>query len=138
MKQVEQLTAAVLIALAVGANGCVRPKPRLQPDLGQIFRQAKERTGKTPIIIIPGLLGSRLINKATGKTVWPLAHPNEEELKLPISPDPKKNRDDVVATEVVETAKLGFPIPEIKVYEVLTDTLTRRLPHCSRCSKGRS
>ena len=33
------------------------------------------------------------------------------------------SRDDVIATEVVEIAKLGFPIPEIKVYEDLTDTL---------------
>jgi pimeloyl-ACP methyl ester carboxylesterase len=122
--KIRQVTAAVIIALAVLADGCVRSKPGLQPDLGQIFRTAKEQKGKTPIIIIPGMLGSRLMNKATGEKVWPRAHPNEEDLKLPISPDLKMNRGDVVATEVVETVKLRFPIPEIKVYEELTDTLT--------------
>ncbi|OLE50796.1 MAG: hypothetical protein AUG51_26280 [Acidobacteria bacterium 13_1_20CM_3_53_8] len=70
------------------------------------------------------MLGSRLVNKRTGQVVWPRAHPNEEELQLPVSPDLNRNRDDVVATDVVETANLGFPIPEIKVYEDLTNTLT--------------
>jgi len=112
-----------MIALAGWANGCVRPKPKLQPDLAQIFRPAARRTGKTPIIVIPGMLGSRLVNKRTGEKVWPRAHPKEEDLRLPVSPDLKGNRDDVVATDVVEAAKLGFPIPEVKVYEELTDAL---------------
>jgi pimeloyl-ACP methyl ester carboxylesterase len=107
----------------VWAGGCVRPRPKLQPDLAQIFRPAREQTGKTPIIIIPGMLGSRLMNKRTGEKVWPRAHPSDEALRLPTSTNLKENRDDVVATEVVETAKLGFPIPEIKVYEDLTATL---------------
>jgi pimeloyl-ACP methyl ester carboxylesterase len=97
----------------------VRPRP----DLAHIFRPAKELTGKSPIIVIPGMLGSRLVNKRTGEKVWPRAHPKEDELSLPTSTDLKKNRDDAVAVDVVETAKLGFPIPEIKVYEELTDTL---------------
>jgi pimeloyl-ACP methyl ester carboxylesterase len=80
-------------------------------------------TGKVPIIVIPGMLGSRLVNQKTGEKAWPRAHPEENELSLPTSPDLKKNRDDVVAVDVVETAKLGFPIPEIKVYEDLTETL---------------
>jgi pimeloyl-ACP methyl ester carboxylesterase len=112
-----------MIALAVWAGGCVRPRPKLQPDLAQIFRPARKLTGKTPIIIIPGMLGSRLENKRTGEKVWPRAHPIEEELTLPISPDLKQNRDETVATGVVETAKLGFPIPEIKVYEEFIDNL---------------
>src|SRR3954469_24882729 len=119
-----RITAALLIALAVCAGGCaLRPRPTPQPDLAHIFRPARELTGKTPIIVIPGMLGSRLVNKRTGEKVWPRAHPNEEDLTLPTSPDLRKNRDDVVATDVVETAKLGFPIPEIKVYEELTETL---------------
>src|SRR5215210_4535055 len=114
---------AALVALAVCVGGCVRPHPKLQPDLALILRPAREQTGKTPIIIVPGMLGSRLVNRRTGAKVWPRAHPKEDELSLPTSPDLKKNRDDVVAADVVETAKLGFPIPEIKVYEELTETL---------------
>jgi pimeloyl-ACP methyl ester carboxylesterase len=120
---IRQIAATVVIALAVLADGCVRSRPKLQPDLAQIFRPARELTGKTPIIVIPGMLGSRLVNKRTGEKVWPRAHPNEDDLTLPTSPDLKQNRDDVIATDVVETAGLGFPIPEIKVYEDLTDTL---------------
>jgi pimeloyl-ACP methyl ester carboxylesterase len=119
-----RITAAVMIALAVCAGGCaLRQKPKPQPDLAHIFRPARELTGKTPIIVIPGMLGSRLVNQRTGEKVWPRAHPKEDELSLPTSPDLKQNRDEVVATEVVETAKLGFPIPGIKVYEELTETL---------------
>src|SRR5215216_6624027 len=110
----------------VWASGCaLRSKPKPQPDLAQIFRPAARQTGKTPLIIIPGMLGSRLENKRTGEKVWPRAHPKEDDLRLPTSSDLKQNRDDVVATDVVETAKLGFPIPEIKVYEDLTDALAR-------------
>src|SRR3954471_16447511 len=112
-----------MITLMVWTDGCVRPHPKLQPDLAQIFRPAGKLTGKTPIIIIPGMLGSRLENKRTGEKVWPRARPIEEALTLPISPDLKQNRDDTVATGVVETAKLGFPIPEIKVYEEFIDNL---------------
>jgi pimeloyl-ACP methyl ester carboxylesterase len=119
-----QIITAAVFALAVATGGCaLRQKPRPQPDLADIFRPAREQTGKAPIIIIPGMLGSRLENKKTGKKVWPRAHPKEDDLSLPTSPELRKNRDDVVATDVVETAKLGFPIPEIKVYEVLTETL---------------
>src|SRR3954464_8400109 len=110
--------AAGVIALAVCVCGCAlsrRPKPK--PDLARIFRPAREMTGKTPIIVIPGMLGSRLVNKRTGEKVWPRAHPKEDDLSLPTSTDLKNNRDEVIAADVVETAKLGFPIPEIKVYE---------------------
>lgn len=114
-----------MIALAFCASGCaLRQKPKPQPDLAHIFRPARELTGKAPVIVIPGMLGSRLENKRTGEKVWPRAHPEEDDLSLPTSTDLKQNRDETVATGVVETAKLGFPIPEIKVYEDLTDTLT--------------
>jgi len=111
------------LVFCAGGGCALRQKPKPHPDLAQIFRPAKELTGKTPVIVIPGMLGSRLVNKSTGEKVWPRAHPKEDDLSLPTSPDLKKNRDDVVAVDVVETAKLGFPIPEIKVYEELTETL---------------
>jgi pimeloyl-ACP methyl ester carboxylesterase len=120
---IRQIIAAAVIALVVCAGGCaLRQKPKPRPDLAQIFRPARELTGKTPVIVIPGMLGSRLVNKRTWEKVWPRAHPKEDDLSLPTSPDLRQNRDDVVATDVVETAKLGFPIPEIKVYEELTET----------------
>src|SRR5215212_9685857 len=99
-------TTTVVIALAVCAGGCaLRSKPKPRPDLAQIFRPAREMTGKAPIIVIPGMLGSRLVNKRTGEKVWPRAHPKEDDLSLPTSTDLKKNIDDAVAIDVMETAK---------------------------------
>ena len=56
-----QITAAAVVALVVWSAGCVRPRPKAQPDLGHIFRPARELTGKTPIIIIPGMLRSLML-----------------------------------------------------------------------------
>jgi len=44
---------------------------------------------------------------------------------LPISTNLKANTDDLIATEVVDKAKLGFLIPEISVYEDLITTLEK-------------
>ncbi len=112
-----------VLALMVSSGGCVRPNR--QPDLVRIFKTAAERKGKVPIIIIPGILGSRLKNKTTGAEVWPKLGHAEDDLDLPITPDLKANRDDLIATEVVDKAKLGFLIPEIGVYEDLITTLEK-------------
>jgi pimeloyl-ACP methyl ester carboxylesterase len=122
--KLREFGAVILIAVMLLTTGCVSPRPKPQPDLAQIFRPAREQTGKPPIIVIPGMLGTRLENKLNGEKVWPRAHPNEVDLRLPISLELKNNRSDVIATEVVERAKVGFPIPEIKVYEDLINTLT--------------
>src|SRR5580765_1998747 len=112
-----------LLLLVMLSESCIRPNR--QPDLPRIFKKASERTGKTPIIIIPGILGSRLKNKTTGEEVWPKLGHAEDDLDLPISTDLKANQDDLVATEVVDKAKLGFLIPEIGVYEDLITTLEK-------------
>src|SRR5690242_17083850 len=107
----------LILALIVPTGACIRANR--QPDLPRIFKAASERKGKIPIIIIPGILGSRLKNRKTGVEVWPKLGHEEDDLDLPISPDLKANTDDLIATEVVDKAKLGFLIPEISVYEDL-------------------
>src|SRR3954468_14773263 len=103
-----RIITATVFALAVATGGCaLSQKPKPQPNLAQIFRPARELTGKTPVIVIPGMLGSRLVNRRTEAKVWPRAHPKEDDLSLPTSTDLKQNRDDTVAVDVVETAKLG-------------------------------
>ena len=123
MKMMYRIVFISLLILVVSTGGCVRPNR--QPDLTRIFKTASERKGKTPIIIIPGILGSRLKNKVTGVEVWPKLGRTEDDLDLPISTNLKANADDLIATEVVDKAKLGFLIPEISVYEDLITTLEK-------------
>jgi hypothetical protein len=87
-------------------TGCLAPKQR--PNLERIFASARERKGKRPIVIIPGILGSELVNRKTGQTVWPSGfRSHSQELALPISPDLEANRDDLYARNVVLSLRLG-------------------------------
>jgi pimeloyl-ACP methyl ester carboxylesterase len=111
----------LLASVALAAAGCV--KPRKRPNLPEIFSPAREFVGKTPIIVIPGALGSQLVNEKTGRVVWPSAGRDGDDIDLPISTDLEANRDDVVANHIVDTTKLSVLLPEIKVYTDLLDTL---------------
>src|SRR6185369_3382598 len=102
--------------------GCI--KPRKQPNLPKIFGPAREYVGKTPIILIPGVLGSQLVNSKTGQLAWPTAdRRKDDDVDLPISTDLEANRDDLVATGIVDATKLSLLLPEVKVYVDLLSTL---------------
>jgi hypothetical protein len=87
---------------------------RRTPDLEKIFSSARARTGKRPVVVIPGILGSELINSKTGEKVWPSAFRTSQE-GLPMSPDLESNRDDLVPGKIVETLKLARVLPEVYV-----------------------
>ena len=76
------------------------------------------------MIVIPGILGSELINPKTGETVWPSAFRTSQE-GLPISPDLAANRDDLVAGKIIETVRLARLLPEVYVYRDLLEALRR-------------
>ena len=76
------------------------------------------------MIVIPGILGSELINPKTGETVWPSAFRTSQE-GLPISPDLSANRDDLVPGKIIETVKLARVLPEVYVYRDLLEALRR-------------
>src|SRR5918911_2721153 len=98
--------------------------PRRTPDLARIFAATKARTGKPPLIVIPGILGSRLVNRKTGEVVWPSAFRSDTEGRgLPVSPDLAANRDDLMPERIIETAKLARLAPEVYVYNQLLDAL---------------
>lgn len=42
-----------------------------QPDLARIYRPIAAKPKTTPLIFIPGILGSRLVETETGRQVWP-------------------------------------------------------------------
>ena len=76
------------------------------------------------MIVIPGILGTELINSKTGETVWPSAFRTSQE-GLPISPDLASNHDDLVPGKIIETLKLARVLPEVYVYRDLLIALRR-------------
>ncbi len=95
------------------------------PDLGGIYdRAASDHTGqRNPVILIPGILGSNLIERSTGRVVWGAfkgnyARPGDpEDLRLiahPMLSGVSRNdqlqllRDDVVQNGALDTIKLSF------------------------------
>jgi len=68
------VTCLALLALAltsVALGSCVTVKLK-GPDLGEIYNRAARyhRGERNPIIVIPGILGTKLVDDATGKSVW--------------------------------------------------------------------
>lgn len=82
------------------------------------------RKGKLPVIVIPGLLGSELINKDTDDNVWfNLQRSKTDDLRLPISTNIAANRDSLVPRDILRTVKVLKFLPESEIYERLTNTL---------------
>ena len=114
-------TAAVgLLLCALLLTGCI--SAHRTPNLERIFSEARAKTGKRPVIVIPGILGSELINSKTGEKVWPSAFRTAED-GLPMTPDLISNRDDLVPGKIIETVKLARLLPEVYVYRDLLDAL---------------
>jgi len=116
----------ILLPLAVIAtSACLLKASR--PNLPAIFPApiVAKQTGKPPIIIIPGITGSELVNRTTGEKLWPELFPKDKvALALPITSTAlSENRDDVVASRVIESAQLIKLMPEIGVYGALLKAL---------------
>src|SRR5215204_5003723 len=76
------------------------------PNLDSIFATAKQQKGKRPVIIIPGILGSELSEPDSKISAWfNLSLVKGDNLALPISPDLTKNRDNLVAKKIIQTAR---------------------------------
>jgi pimeloyl-ACP methyl ester carboxylesterase len=106
---------SLLITFLWPLSGCIGA--RRKPNLERIFADARARTGKRPLIVIPGVLGSQLINYETGEVVWPSAFRSSDDgLSLPVSPNLARNLDNLVARKIVDTARLAKLAPEVYVY----------------------
>ena len=82
---------AAVAALAIAAGACA-PHRRTEPDLVRLYAPFASKP-KTPLIVLPGVLGSRLIDRRTGEEVWPggtanlLTGRRLSRLALPIGDD---------------------------------------------------
>lgn len=85
-----------------------------------------QTTGKRPVIIIPGITGSELID-ATGDKVWFSAkRSKKDDLRLPIqSPVLARNRDTLRVGDIIREVKLPV-LPDVEVYQGVIDALKAR------------
>ena len=82
--------------------------------------------GRLPVIIIPGLIGSELINKTNNDKVWfSLRRAKEDDLRLPISPDLKSNKDNLVVGDILRKFKVLPLTPDIEIYQKLVESLQK-------------
>lgn len=87
---------------------------------------AKVRQGRLPVVIIPGLTGSELVNEKTGKTVWfSVGRAEDDDLRLPISPEIAANRDDLAAGDILRSVKISSLLPKFQIYENLIKSLEK-------------
>jgi len=130
------LTLKGLLVCLLVAGGCtLRYKA---PDLGELYNRAAQYEGpeRRAIIVIPGILGSTLVDEQTGTTVWGAfsggyAKPGSPEgarlVALPMRRGAtlEELRDEVVATKVLDRLKvrlLGLPI-QLQAYFQMIEVL---------------
>ena len=93
----------------------------------QLWAQTEERKGRNPIIIVPGIMGSKLVNPETNETVWvKFSAGRTDDLRLPVSPDLAANRDKLVATEIVDKIRVLKFLPGVSVYQELLEYLEKK------------
>ena len=128
------LSRAVLLSAILALTACALP-PR---SLNSIYARSAQDHGpdRNPVIVIPGVLGSVLVQDETERTVWgafkrKTADPRKAEgarlLALPIAADTSLDdlRDDVRSNGVLDQVRLnllGIPVA-IRAYVGILNTL---------------
>lgn len=112
----------LLASLSIEAQRPAAPDTKTASAASNVIQK-----GRDPIIIIPGLTGSELINSRTGEEVWFRARRvKDDDLRLPISPVLARNRDSLVPRDIIRSVKLFSFLPETEIYERLIDSLEKR------------
>lgn len=89
--------------------------------------ESEIKKGKPPIIIIPGLAGTELVNTKTEEVVWfKTGRSKDDDLRLPISPNLARNRDSLVPKDIIRSVQIIKFLPQIEIYERLIDALEKR------------
>ena len=121
LKFIVDHSSFIILLFVLLLSGC---GARRTPNLERIFAATRERKDKRPIIVIPGILGSQIVNRRTGEVVWPSAFRSSDDgLSLPVTPDLAANHDDLVAVQIVKSARLARFAPEVYIYHQLLDAL---------------
>ena len=84
------------------------------------------QSGKPPIIIVPGLTGTELVNRSTGEKVWfKLQRAKDDDVRLPISPNLAANRDNLMPGDIIRSVSFAKFLPETEIYEKLVGSLEK-------------
>jgi len=121
-----------LLALLFFLGACAK---QTIPNLQEIYNPSAQQSelGRNPIILIPGLLGSKLVDKQTGTMVWgafgggfinPSRPKGARLLALPMKKGValRDLRDDVEAVMVLDTARVriwGLPIESRTYFNII-------------------
>lgn len=112
---------ALAVAILLSSVAAFAQTPAASPTA------ATSPTGKTPIIIIPGLTGSNLVNSRTGEEVWFKARRSkDDDIRLPISSNLLRNRDNLIVKDIIRKVEFFKVLPEIEIYERLINALETR------------
>lgn len=126
-------TLALLPLLTAACTTPLRP-----PDLGDLYTRAAKvhDTQRNPVIVIPGILGSKLVDEPTGRVVWGAfaggyANPQTPDgarlVALPMQPGRplRELRDDVRPAGVLDRLRVDllFMPVELKAYLNILATL---------------
>lgn len=89
--------ATIFLLTALAAVSC--SSGGQTPDLNRLYSFEGRAVSQPPVIVIPGILGSRLRNHATGEEVWPgsawnLLFDRKEHLALKFDPNTLEPLDD--------------------------------------------
>ena len=81
-------TRRSVLAAGLGLAGCMRAE---RPSLGELYASAQYRIDQPPLIVIPGAFGSALLDRSSGREIWPgpdtrLLFSRYWELELAIDP----------------------------------------------------
>lgn len=111
-----------LVAACMAVAACSAP---LRPDLARLYKVGTGPGDTTPVIVIPGLFGSKLRSRATGAEVWPgkwtdVLWSDYRGLALEFDPETLAVRGDDLEAYDLADAVLGHDI-----YRPIIDTLQR-------------
>lgn len=133
MKAYPGVVPLLLVGFLLGTGGCATSSRR--SDLAQIYNRAAQSHGPehNPIIVIPGILGSKLVEELTRETVWGAfspgyASPNSAAgarlVALPMQQGAalRELRDKVVPDGVLDRLRwnfLGLPFELVAYAQIL-------------------
>lgn len=87
------------------------------------FAVSAQTSGKNPVIIVPGLQGSELID-SSGKHLWfSLKRSKTDDIRLPVnSPILSRNRDSNRVGDIIRKVDIKF-FPDVEVYQAVIEAL---------------
>src|SRR5215471_2733293 len=114
------LIASALLCVIAGCGS-----EMVRPDLARLYRVAAVAPDTTPLIVVPGLFGSKLRDRTTGVEVWPgdwqrIAFDDYGDLELKFDPETLEVRRDNLEAFAIAEQVLGQDF-----YGPIIETLVR-------------